>query len=162
MDTLVSKIDNWINDTLESHYDQMVSCKQFSSYFDGYFTEKFLSNSFYVICSVLPKPDFPELRAAGFGDFIDDNHEGITYKNCYFVKPEQEDNLFLHLHELVHVCQWEILGAEMFIKNYMDELQKYGYEDAPLEQMAKAFEYNYSIQADPIDIVDTLESELNC
>jgi len=29
----------------------------------------------------LPKADFPELRQAGFGSFIDMDLEGITYKN---------------------------------------------------------------------------------
>jgi len=43
----------------------------------------------------------------------------------------------------------------------MEELQKYGYEDAPLEQMSKAFEYNYSINADPIDVMDALRDELS-
>jgi hypothetical protein len=54
------------------------------------FSEKFLTNCFYVVIPELPNPYFPELRDAGFGSFIDDDHAGITYKNCYFVKAEQE------------------------------------------------------------------------
>jgi hypothetical protein len=161
MGNLIAKIENWIDETLESHCEQMVPCKQLSSSFDGYFSEKFLINCFYIVVPELPKPDFPELRDAGFGSFIDDDHAGITYKNGYFIRAAQEDNLYLHLHELVHVCQWTILGAEKFITTYMEELQKYGYEDAPLEQMAKAFEYNYSIHADPIDVMDALRDELD-
>ncbi len=161
MDDLIRKIENWIDETLEFHFDQMIPCKQFSSSFDGFFSEEFLAKCFYVVVDELPKPDFPELREAGFGDFIDNDHAGITYKNCYFVKSEQEDNLFLHFHEIVHVGQWEILGAEKFIKMYMDELIKYGYDDAPLEQIAKAFEYHYASQSEPLDVMQAMEAELN-
>ena len=62
MSNLIAKIENWIDETLESHCEQMVPCKQLSSYFDGYFSEKFLTNCFYIVVPELPKPDFPELR----------------------------------------------------------------------------------------------------
>ena len=42
----------------------------------------------------------------------------------------------------------------------MEELLKFGHDDAPLEQMAKAFEYNYATHADPIDVMDALRDEL--
>jgi hypothetical protein len=160
MSNLVEKIENWIDATLESHCEKMVPCTQLSPYFEGYFSEKLLSSCCYAVVPELPKPDLPALREAGFGSFIDDEHAGITYKNCYFIKADQEDNLYLHLHELVHVCQWRILGAEKFILTYMQELHKYGYEDAPLEQVAKAFEYNYATRSAPINVLDALRDEL--
>jgi len=160
MDDLVRKIDRWIDETLEAHCSQMISCKCLYSYFGEYYSEEFLNRCVYVVVNKLPKPDFSELREMGFGGFIDGNHDGITYKNCYFVKLGHDDNMYLHFHELAHVCQWEVLGAEKFIEMYMNELVKHGYDDAPLEQMAQAFEYHYASQGESIDVEELIRAEL--
>jgi hypothetical protein len=41
----------------------------------------------------------------------------------------------LHLHELIHVVQWKMLGAERFVAAYTDGLEHCGYRDSPLEAM---------------------------
>ena len=149
---MLAKINDWIDETLESWGREKVACKCFAAAFEGYYTQEFLAASFYVVVPQLPKPDFPELRQLGFGDLIDTDFNGITYKNTYFVKQGKERNLNLHFHELVHVVQWQILGAEAFIIRYMDEILRYGYEDAPLEKMAYALEDHFVKGAPPFDI----------
>ena len=39
MSNLVAKIESWIDEILESHFEQMIPCKQLSSYFDGYLSD---------------------------------------------------------------------------------------------------------------------------
>ena len=124
---MIDKIITWIDQTIENHSSQAVSCGRFCSQFNGFYPAEFLSNSYYVVIGQLPKPDFPELRQAGFGDFIDMDLDGITYKNTYFIKKKYEGDLSLHFHELVHVLQWKNLGAQAFIQRYMKEILSYGY-----------------------------------
>jgi hypothetical protein len=42
----------------------------------------------------------------------------------------------LYFHELIHVIQWRLLGPERFLRLYADGLEKFGYQDSPLEKMA--------------------------
>ncbi len=107
---MLDKINNWIDQTLDDNSNERVSCECFSQ-FKGFYTSEFLEKSYFVVVNQLPKPDFQELRQAGLGGFIDTDFGGITYKNTYFIKKRQENNLALHFHELVHVLQWKKLGA---------------------------------------------------
>mgnify|MGYP001822632094 CR=1 FL=1 len=149
---MLAKINGWIDETLDDFAREMVACKCFAADFREYYKPEFLAASYYVVVPQLPKPDFPELRQLGFGDLIDADFNGITYKNTYFVKQGKERNLNLHFHELVHVVQWQILGAEAFILRYMDEILRYGYEDAPLEKMVYALEDHFVKGNPPLDI----------
>jgi hypothetical protein len=149
---MLAQINGWIDETLASYEADKMACDCFATDFEGYYTPEFLAASFYVVVPQLPKPDFPELRQLGFGDLIDADFNGITYKNTYFVKQGKERNPNLHFHELVHVVQWQILGAEAFIIRYMDEILQYGYEDAPLEKMAYALEDHFLKGGPPLDI----------
>jgi hypothetical protein len=65
---------------------------------------------------------------------------GITYKNTFFVSHLHQTES-LHFHELVHVVQWETIGANDFLLAYGAGLMRFGYRDSPLEAMA------YSLQA---------------
>ena len=149
---MLDKINGWIDETLANHTSERIACDCMATDFEGYYPPAFLADSFYVVVPQLPKPDFPELRQLGFGDLIDTDFNGITYKNTYFVKQGKERNLNLHFHELVHVLQWQTLGAEAFIIRYMDEILRYGYEDAPLEKMAFALEAHFMGGGAPFDI----------
>ena len=42
----------------------------------------------------------------------------------------------LHFHEMVHVVQWRVLGAERFLALYADGLEAFGYRNSPLEKIA--------------------------
>lgn len=140
---MIDKIEQWIDQTLKNYSNKIVSCECFSSYFVGFYSSEFLSRCYYVVVEDIPKPDFPELRHAGLGNFIDMEIDGITYKNTYFIKKGKENNLTLHFHELVHVLQWQYLGAKVFISRYVSEIQQYGYRDAPLEKMAYTLDNHF-------------------
>jgi hypothetical protein len=134
---MLARLEQWIDQTNFDYRQNRICCEHLHDEFNGFYPLSFLQETFYVVVDVIPKPDFPELRAIGLGDFIDMPVDGITYKNTYFVLPQFAQNLRLHFHELVHVAQWSHLGAETFITNYINEIQTYGYDYAPLETMAK-------------------------
>ena len=151
---LISKIAQWIDTCLDSYTNDRKSCKILQPHFDGFYPANFLENSFFVVVDDIPKPNFPELRESGLGGFIGMDLDGITYKNTYFLKSKHVNNLALHFHELVHVFQWQYLGAEGFINRYIQEIQQYGYGDAPLEVMAYSLDAHFSSGGNRFDVTE--------
>lgn len=157
---MLNQIEHWIDQTLNDYSNRAVSCDQLSTQLAGFYPSDFLSKSYFVVIDQIPKPDFPELRKAGLGDFLDMEMAGITYKNTYFIKTGHENNFELHFHELVHVLQWQYLGAQGFISRYIEEMQKYGYRDAPLEKMAYDLGDHFSKNGEPMNIQSYVQQEI--
>lgn len=149
---MLEQIEQWIDATLESYSADKVSCEMLLPAFKGFYPEDFLKSSSYVVVDEVPKPNFPELRQEGLGGFIEMDHDGITYKNTYFIKKCYEINLALHFHELVHVLQWQLLGVPGFINRYIQEIKEYGYKNAPLEKMAYALDSHFSAKGDVLNV----------
>jgi len=140
---MIEEIRKWIYQVNSSHKEVRRSCSILEEHFNGFYSPRFLKTAFFVVTAEIPKPDFPGLREAGLGDFIDMEVGGITYDNTYYVKKENVNELRLHFHELVHVLQWRELAPQGFIKRYIREIQDFGYDNAPLEKMAYALDRHY-------------------
>ena len=126
-----------------SHEEVRQSCSVFEEYFNGFYSSDFLETAFFVVTGEIPKPDYPEMRKRGLGDFIDMEVGGITYDDAYYVKMGADNELRFHFHELIHVAQWRELTRKGFIERYIREIQAFGYNEAPLEKMAYALEGDY-------------------
>lgn len=140
---MVDKIAERIRQVNLEHKQARQSCSVFMDYFAGFYTPRFLDIAFFVVTDEIPKPNFPELREAGLGDFIDMDVGSITYNDTYYVTDSAADELWLHFHELVHVIQWRELSPQGFIERYIGEIQEFGYDEAPLERMAYALDGHY-------------------
>lgn len=149
---MLDKIEQWIDQTNFDYTNQRICCDCFTDDFIGFYPASFLEQAYFVAVDDIPKPDFPELREMGLGDFIDMNVDGITYKNTYYILPHIAQNLRLHFHELVHVSQWGYLGAFNFIQRYITEIQTHGYADAPLEIMAYSLDAHYANRGEILDV----------
>jgi len=145
-------IEQWIDQTNIEHESKRVSCSRFNNAFSGFYPASFLEKSYFVVVENIPKPNIPGLREMGLGDFIDMQADGITYKNTYYILPHVAQNIRLHFHELVHVAQWNNLGAAKFIQRYIEEIQNYGYADAPLEKMAYGLDAHFTKGGEHIDV----------
>ena len=121
---ILTAIEQWIDEVNHKYKYKRVCCTQFAAQFAGFYPTEFLENAFYVVIDEIPKPDFAALRAMGLGDFIDMKVSGITYKNTYYLLSTSVDNLRVHFHELVHVLQWQNLGALAFIERYINSGEK--------------------------------------
>lgn len=132
----IEKFDVWIDEIVSDNEEQAKSCRKFSDVFSGYYSPEYLSKCKFVVVDNIPKPDIPELRQIGLGGFLDMDCGAITYKHMYFMKPQHQDDLEIHIHELMHTVQWEQLGGKGFLKRYVQEINEFGYDDAPLENMA--------------------------
>lgn len=157
---VLNQIEEWIDSTNDRFSNQRQSCALFADNFAGFYSEEFLSNSYFVIVDSILKPDFPELRQVGLGEFLDKEVQGITYKNTYYVVPSVAQNLRLHFHELVHVAQWKSLGAIGFLRRYISEVQSVGYRGAPLEKIAYAFDHHFSLGGQKVDVPSYIENQI--
>lgn len=149
---ILTAIEQWIDEVNHKYKYKRVCCTQFAAQFAGFYPTEFLENAFYVVIDEIPKPDFAALRAMGLGDFIDMKVSGITYKNTYYLLPTSVDNLRVHFHELVHVLQWQNLGALAFIERYMNEIKHFGYHNAPLEIMAYSLDTHFISSGEEINV----------
>lgn len=157
---MIDKIQQWIHQTNSAHTEARQSCSVFEEYFKGFYSPDFLETAFFVVTDEIPKPDFPELREAGLGDFIDMDVGGITYNDTYYVKQGAANELRLHFHELVHVLQWRELTPKGFIERYIREIQDFGYDEAPLENMAYALDGHYQKQGRPFSVEQYVRENL--
>lgn len=156
----MDRIEQWIDQVNLEYLGQRVCCSAFSRSFKGFYKKSFLKRAYFVVVENIPKPDFPELSEMGLGDFIAMDVDGITYKDTYYIKPHLADNLRIHFHELVHVAQWEQLGAIHFIQRYISEINICGYDKAPLEEMAYLCDSHFSKGGDKLDIPNYVSQKI--
>lgn len=157
---MIDKIEEWIRRVNSDHKQTRHSCAVLKDHFSGFYSPDFLETAFFVVTDEIPKPDFPELREAGLGNFIDMEVDGITYKDTYYVKRGTANELRLHFHELVHVIQWRELTPQGFIKRYIREIQVLGYNKAPLEKMAHALDEHYQEQGRQLSVEQFVRENL--
>lgn len=157
---MIKRIEEWIREVNTSHESLRRSCSVFQEYFSGFYSSSFLESAHFVVVEDIPKPDLPELRDAGLGDFIDMNVDGITYDDTYYVHCSAVNELQLHFHELVHVLQWRELRPSGFIQRYIHEIQTYGYSEAPLEKMAYGLDRHYQKKGQDLNVEEYVRDNL--
>ena len=80
-------------------------------------------------------PPLTQMGLAQFSAFEKGDFAGITYLDTFFVR-RAFLNEALFFHEMIHVIQWRLLGAEKFLAAYAAGLEQFGYAGSPLEAMA--------------------------
>lgn len=155
---MLSKINDWIDNTIDAYQDQRISCASLPASVTGFFSAEFLQRAYYVVLEDIPKPYLAK-QIPGADAFLAMPAQAITYKTTYFIRPNSDDST--HLHELVHVAQWSILGVEAFMLQYIDGVQRYGYRDSPLERMAYTIQYEFEAGCEFFDVPTRVASELN-
>ncbi len=134
---------NWIRQTLAAHAAQarpVTSLKL--PRLPMYFSPNTLAAAKVVGVNVVPLPPLTALGLGQFADFERMDARGITYFDTVFLRNELSEDDYvivderLHFHELVHVVQWSLLGPERFLALYADGLERFGYRNSPLEEMA--------------------------
>jgi hypothetical protein len=130
-------VDDWMWAALAAHAGTarpVASCR--FPRLPLYFTAETLASAKVVITDRLPVPPLSSWGLTQFASFERRDPDGITYLDTFFLKPHQSKNEAIHFHELIHVIQWRVLGAERFLRSYADGLERFGYRDSPLEVMA--------------------------
>lgn len=89
----------------------------------------------------IPDPDHSLLmEACNQMGFLPSRMLGLTLGYGIYIKSTHQEDHSLRLHELVHVAQYERFGSmKNFLKQYLFEIVKHGYNAAPLEIEAYEF-----------------------
>ena len=128
---------DWIRQTLGAHEKsaQTVGSMGFRR-LPLYFSRELLETAKVVAVDRVPVPPLSAIGLSQFAEFERGDYDGITYLDTFFVKQSRAVDEGLHLHELIHVVQWRVLGARRFVAMYADGLEAFGYRNSPLEKMA--------------------------
>jgi hypothetical protein len=155
------QLREWIERTLARHRIEArsVASQRFPRLKD-YFPSVFLETAFVVIVPRIPIPPLREMGLPELAEFEKGDYTGITYRNTYFVREGGIYNESIHFHELVHIVQWLYLGVDGFLTNYAAGLVEHGYENNPLEVMAREFQNYFDQGGPPKDIKSLIRGEL--
>ena len=97
------------------------------------------------VVEALPLPEDPDLRAATIeADLLGPGTIGLTLGYAVLLHRGFESHARLLSHEFRHVHQCEQLGSiGEFLPVYLEQIIRFGYEDAPLEVDARAHERDH-------------------
>lgn len=154
-------VRDWITRTLAGHAARAKSVTSFNfPRLPRYYSSELLSRAKVVFVDKCPVPPLSAIGLSQFADFENMNASGITYLDTYFVLWHEAERESLHFHELVHVIQWQLLGAERFLALYADGLEKHGYRNSTLEVMAYDHEARFNSNAPPYSVEGAVRQEL--
>jgi hypothetical protein len=136
-ETAFPKVMGWIRQTLLAHemFARPVTSTNFK-HLPRYFSQAQIEVAKFVVVDRIPVPPLSSIGLSRFKEFERGSYDGITYLDTYFLNRAAGENESLHFHEMIHVVQWRLLGAEFFLAMYAGGLEKFGYRDSPLEKMA--------------------------
>jgi hypothetical protein len=158
---LAPKMEDWIQHTLKSHANGMRSVSSFNfKRLPFYFSDALLRSASVVVVEEIPIPELQQLGFPEFAAFERQAMSGVTYLNTYFVESRCALQESLHLHELVHVVQWEVLGPSSFLMLYAAGLVEFGYHNSPLEGMAYRHQGRFETDPRPYTVERQVRSEL--
>jgi hypothetical protein len=87
----------------------------------------------------IPRPAHPRIRQlAQEIELLTSNTGGLTAIHGVIGRSDCAHNPRILAHEFAHVEQYERLGTEVFLSEYIQQLDKYGYREAPFELEAEA------------------------
>ena len=156
-------VRGWIDRTLAEHSNQARSVASYRfPRLGAFYSSGFLTTAKVVEVERVPMPPLSALGITGFGEFEGGNYAGITFLDTYFVQSGEALRESLHFHELVHVIQWQHLGAERFVMAYaLGYLQGGGYRANPLEVMAYDLQDYFERGGQPGDVEAAVRRQLD-
>ena len=87
----------------------------------------------------IPLPSHPRVKQlAKEAGLLNADTGGLTAGYGVFVRLDCTRNLRLLAHEFVHVAQYERLGTQGFLQEYIQQIATHGYLNAPFELDAEA------------------------
>ena len=131
------KVMSWIERTLRTYQNiaRPVASRNFKR-LPQYFSRTQIEAAKFAAVDRIPLPPLSSIGLRRFKKLERGDYDGITYLDTYFLKRIKAGDESLHFHEMIHVVQWRLLGAEFFLAMYAGGLEKFGYRDSPLEKMA--------------------------
>lgn len=153
----------WIDRTLTAHNNRARSVASYHfPRLAAFYSNEFLIAAKVVEIEHVPVPPLSSFGLTGFEEFEGGNYAGITFRDTYFVQSGEALRESLHFHELVHVVQWQHLGAERFVTAYaLGYLQGGDYRSNPLEVMAYNLQDYFESGGQPGDVEAAVRRQLD-
>ena len=157
---VLPEVRKWIEGLLEKYAANSVSVNSLGfSRLSQHFPDNILEQANVVI---VPKVPFPPLGRLGLPElsFMEQmSLSGITYVDTCFIHHLHRTEESLHFHELVHVVQWNRLGADNFLLAYGVGIVQSGYEQSRLEQMAYSLQGAFDRDSLPDNLIEFVQKE---
>lgn len=119
-----------------------------------------------MVDSIENPPFYPELKNLGIPGLIDfTDMAGITFIDCILisgrVSHDRQSWISLLFHEMVHVAQYHLLGAQRFAELYVLGWAQNGfeYENIPLERQAYNLQRQFDQGRDVFSVAQILGQE---
>jgi hypothetical protein len=126
----------WIDRLLEEHAESATRVDRLHfPRLAEYWPSDVLEAARVVRVRVAPFPPVSKYGLPEFAAMETMPMAGITFRDMFFVDAVHGSE-GVHFHELVHVVQWNALGASDFLLTYGVGLAQFGYENSPLEAIA--------------------------
>ena len=156
-------VRGWIDRTLAEHSKQERSvASHLFPRLGNFYSGELLAAARVVEIESVPMPPLSSFSLDGFEEFENGIYAGITFLNTYFVQSSEARRESLHFHELVHVVQWRLLGADRFLMAYaFGYFQAGGYRDNPLELMAYDLQDYFEKGGQPIKVEAVVRRQLD-
>jgi hypothetical protein len=159
---LVSDVQSWIASMLAEYKAQMapVEAARFES-LNGYFPQDLLQRVQRVIVDRCPVPPLAVTGIPQLAEIESWDIKGIPWENTIFIRRDLADWDAVHFHELLHVVQWDYLGAEGYLTAWAIGTVTRGYRDNPLEEMAFRHQTRFERGNSRYDVVGEVVAEID-
>src|SRR6056297_723511 len=140
----IAKINSWIDGYIRTYKERRVPVANIGfSNLAAYFSSDMLNYARVAYVEQIEPPPLRQIGLDGFSFFESLNAGGITYKDTFFITKNLAKDESIHFHELVHIIQWDELGAADFILTYGAGLLQFGYRQCPLEAIAYGYQCDF-------------------
>jgi hypothetical protein len=126
-----------------------------------YYPRKLLERIQRVIVDRCPVPPLASTGIPQLGEIELWNIKGIPWINTIFIRRDLADWEAMYFHELVHIIQWEHLGAERYLTAWAIGTITMGYRGNPLEEMAFRHQARFEKEGKPYGIVSEVSKEIS-
>lgn len=133
---MTEQIIRWMQQLAEQDKQNMHSCEVLAPYLQGYFPDDFLSQCHFMVVDKLPMPELGGIKGILAKHWLPSELRSIAYQHGYYILRQHGDDWGLHCRELVHLAQWQCLGANDFLEQLYQQVKDQGYKQASLVAMA--------------------------
>jgi hypothetical protein len=158
---LLADVKRWIVRMLAEYETQKqpIAEAQFEK-LNEYYPTDLLQRIQRVIVDRCPVPPLDTSGIPQLAEIQNWDLKGIPWENTIFIRRDLADWDAVHFHELLHIVQWEHLGADQYLTAWAIGTITQGYRDNPLEEMAFRHQLRFETENTPYDVIRQVTAEI--
>ena len=158
---ILSDVQNWIKRICSDFapYMEPMETASFSRLAE-YYPAGLLNRVNRVVVDRCPLPPLTSTGIPQLAQIETWDLKGVPWGDTIFIKRDFSDSESLHFHELLHIVQWDCLGAERYLTAWAVGTITKGYRNNPLEEMAFRMQGRFEAEVELFDVVSDVRAEL--